>query len=353
MGANLLTIVATLALQTPQPDTSLSSRPAGIAFERTSDLLQYNRVQGLSLGMGFQVPVPGVRWTNVYGTVRYGLSDERVTARITVVRSTSGNRLALSGYHDVADLDPFSPGRTFANTFNGLFAGHDNGDYALARGATVRLERSIRTGTTLVVAGQVERLSSVSRAARSAVNDFLGGSGLFPPNPAIEQGTFVGAAGQLRGVGRVRWTANADVVTGGGETTGRVFGSLLRRIGSGLGLTFRVKAGAATQPTAPQWLFRLGGLNTVRGFEYGVLRAPAFWAGQLDVSPFGGRVRPVAFVDAGQAATISRLLSSTALVGGGVGLSFFRGLIRFDLSRPITRDGGDKVRFDLVIQGAR
>lgn len=352
MGANLLNIIVTLALQSSQPDTSLSTTH-GIAFERVSDLLQYNRVQGLSLGLGYRVPLPGVPAASVYGTVRYGLSDERVTGRLTVVRSAPASRIALSGYHDIADLDPFSPGRTFANTFNGLLAGHDNGDYALSRGAAVRYERSMRAGMELVLAGQVERLSSASRAARSALNDFLGGTGLFPPNPAVDEGTFARASAQVRNAGRTRWTVNADVLAGSGQTTGRLFGDVLRALGTGFGLTVRVKAGAATEPAMSQSLFRLGGLNTVRGFEYGTLRAPAFWAGQIDMTPFGGRARPVVFLDAGQAARISSLLSSTVLVGAGVGLSLLSGLIRFDLSRPLSPDGAEKVRFDFVIQGAR
>jgi hemolysin activation/secretion protein len=118
-------------------------------------------------------------------------------------------------------------------------------------------------------------------------------------------------------------------------------------------MTLRLKAGAATEPAMAQTLFRLGGLGTVRGFEYGTLRAPAFWAAQLDVTPFGARVRPVIFLDAGQASRISGLFSSSALVGGGVGLSLFSGLIRFDLSHPISPDQSGKVRFDLVIRGAR
>jgi outer membrane translocation and assembly module TamA len=109
----------------------------------------------------------------------------------------------------------------------------------------------------------------------------------------------------------------------------------------------------ATRAGPPQVLFRLGGINTVRGFEYGTLRAPAFWAGQLDVTPFGGRARPVLFLDVGQAASFSKLLSSTALVGAGVGLSLFEGLIRFDLSRPISPERGKRLRFDLVVRGAR
>jgi hypothetical protein len=353
MGTNLLIVVATLALQSPQQDTSANTTAHGIAFERLSDLLQYNRVQGLSLGAGYRARLPGTVATNAYGTLRYGLSDERVTGRLTLLGNVAGGCLALSGYHDIADLDPFSSGRSVTNTVNGLFAGHDNGDYALARGGSASFETPIRAGVELILIGRVEQLTSVGRAARSAVNDFLGGTGLFPPNPPVDEGTFTGGSAGLRGVGTTRWKLTADVLGGDGRTTGRVYGDVRRSIGSGLGITLRLKAGAGTEPAMPQTLFRLGGLGTVRGFEYGTLRAPAFWAAQLDITPFGARMRPVIFLDAGQTSRISSLFSASALVGGGVGLSLFSGLIRFDLSRPISPDQSGKVRFDLVIQGVR
>lgn len=354
MGANLLIVVASLALQSPQQDTSADTSTAhGIGFERLSDLFQYNRVQGLSLGAGYRVRLPGTLTANAYGTLRYGLSDDRITGRLTIAGNTAAGRLALSGYHDIADLDPFSPGRSVSNTVNGLFAGHDNGDYALASGGSASIEMPIRVGLGLILAGRVERLTSVRRVARSAVNDLLGGTGLFPPNPQVAEGTFAGGAARLRRVGTTRWNLTADVLGGDGRTTGRIYGDVRRGIGSGVGITLRLKAGAATEPALPQALFRLGGLGTVRGFEYGTLRGPGFWAAQLDITPFGARVRPVIFLDAGQASRISSLFSSSALVGGGVGLSLFRGLIRFDLSRPISPDQSRKVRFDLVLQGVR
>ena len=353
MGANLLNVLVTLTLQSPQTDTSFdTSATHGIAFERVSDLLQYNRVQGLSLGLGYQVPVSGPT-ARLHGTVRYGFSDERVTGRLTFLLNVGAGLLVFTGYHDISDLDPFSPGRTVANTLNGLFAGHDNGDYALSRGAGVRFEKPLKAGLDLVVNGRVERLSSVSRVARSAINDFVGGTGLFPPNPPVHEGIFALISAQARNRGRTRWNVTADVLGGGGRTTGRLYGDLLRRVGRGWGLTLRLKAGVATEPATPQTLFRQGGVNTVRGFEYGSLRSPAFWAGQLDVTPFDGRVRPVLFIDAGQASRMSRVFSSTAIVGAGVGLSLFRGLLRFDLSQSISPDQAGKVRFDLLVQSAR
>jgi hypothetical protein len=360
MGANFLIAAATVLLQS-SPDTAARPSPSqpadtairnGFAFERLSDLFQYNRVQGVSLGAGYRVPLPGP-FTAGYATLRYGVSDDRVTGRFSVVRDAPGGRWVFSGYHDVADVDPFSPGRGFSNTFDALFAGHDNGDYVLARGGSATLETSIGTGMGLILGARFERQSSVRSVAKSAVNDFLGGTGVFPPNGPAREGTFGIGLIRLSGFGGLRWNLTVDALAGAGQVRPRVFGNLRWRSGWRRGITVQLKAGAGGEPALPQTLFRLGGLNTVRGFEYGSQRAPAFWAGQLDIAPLGGRVRPVMFLDAGQAGAISDLVSSTVLVGGGVGISLLRGLLRFDLSRAISPDSNRKLRFDVVIQGVR
>ncbi|HEU5051274.1 MAG TPA: ShlB/FhaC/HecB family hemolysin secretion/activation protein, partial [Gemmatimonadales bacterium] len=120
----------------------------------------------------------------------------------------------------------------------------------------------------------------------------------------------------------------------------------------------RLKAGVAENAAPPQMQFRLGGMQTVRGFEYGTLMAPAFWAAQLDVSPLKGTIRPVLFIDAGQAAPLDGLFESEALAGGGIGVSVYSPLlrttlIRMDLSHPISPDEGGKWRFDLVFSPVR
>jgi hemolysin activation/secretion protein len=125
-----------------------------------------------------------------------------------------------------------------------------------------------------------------------------------------------------------------------------------RSVGKRQGLTVRVKGGVATEPTLNQTAFRLGGIGTVRGHDYGVRRGQAFWAAQLDVTPLPGRLRPVLFVDAGQAGGAGSLFSGRVLAGAGVGLSVFGGLLRFDLSRAVSPDEA-RIRFDMVVQGAR
>ena len=102
MGANFLNLLlSTAVLQSPPSDIatpfspdSLAAKPgSGIAYERLSDALRYDRVQGLSLGIGYRVRMPGVNFTTLHGTVRYGLSDERVTGQHRMSSNFRSNQL--------------------------------------------------------------------------------------------------------------------------------------------------------------------------------------------------------------------------------------------------------------------
>ena len=334
------------------PDSVTGQRWHGFSYERLTDAFRYDRVQGISLGLGYRVRAPGLAFTNLYGTVRYGFSDERVTGRLSLVRDAPDGRLTVSGYRDVLNVDPFAPAPGFGNSFNALFVAHDDGDYALAHGGSAQYETSLRTGLELTLGARYERQTSVDRAAESEVNDFLGGTGVFPPNPPVDEGHFGGGFARLSGVGDLRWHATADVLGGAGTTTGRVYGDLRYGIGGSRGLTVRLKSGIATSPTLPQSEFRLGGIGTVRGHDYGERRGQAFWAAQVDVAPVKGRLRPVLFVDAGQAGGAESLLSGKVLAGAGVGLSMFGGLLRFDLSHSLAPDDPG-LRFDIAIQQPR
>jgi hypothetical protein len=185
------------------------------------------------------------------------------------------------------------------------------------------------------------------------VNDLLGGSGRLAENPPVDQGPIVGGGVRLTGNDSRRWTVGGDVLGGEGRTTGRLFGAIRQDVGDARGLTLRVAAGVATAPTLAQAEFRLGGLGTVRGFDYGSRRGQAFGAAQLDLAPLRGRLRPVLFIDAGQTGPADGLFDTDALVGAGAGISLFNGLVRFDLSHPVSPDTGGKVRFDIVLQAVR
>ncbi len=339
------------------PDDITLRKPRGIAYQNLSDLVQYNRVQGLSLGAGYRERVPGTTFSDLFATVRYGLSDERVTGRLSLVRDAPRGRLVASVYRDMADADPFSAGRTLANTASALFTGHDYADYYLATGAGVSFQLSLGTGVDLTLSARGERQRSVEQRAHSAVNDFLGGTGDFPANPPIADGDYGLAGARVDGYGALRWWLAAEGLGGTGVTSGRLMGQVQRGFGGVRGATIRLKAGYAGREM-PQLLFRAGGLNTVRGFEYAALRGQAFWAAQLDVSPFTSNFRPVVFLDAGRAGRPEDLFSRGTLVGGGIGISIYSPLLRstlfrLDLSHSITPDTGARWRFDIVMQPVR
>lgn len=352
-------VVADLASITEElPDVMTDRRAASFGYERTSDAVQYNRVQGLSVGAGARLSVPGMPFTDVFPTVRYGFSDKRVTGRLALVHDGPQGRFTVAGYRDVADVDPFSPGLTLANSASALFTAHDYGDYFLATGAEAGLVTSVGLGTDLSVSLRGERQRSMEREARSWINDQLGGDGLMPLNPPVLEGDFGIVGARLTHVGGWRWMVAAEGMAGRSLTTGRAYAGVQRSAGGSRGFTLRLKAGIAEGSAPPQLQFRLGGRETVRGFDYAVLTGRAFWAAQLDVSPLKGTIRPVLFIDAGQAGDPDQLFDSKALVGGGAGVSMYSPLlhatlIRLDLSHPITPDNGDAWRFDLVFSPVR
>jgi hypothetical protein len=251
-------------------------------------------------------------------------------------------------------VDALSPGQTVSNTLDAIFVAHDNADYALATGGALAWETTFANGLELTLRARVERQRSVVREASSSVNDWLGGDGEFPENPAIDEGTFGGLEARLGGTagGALRWWLAADGLAGAGTSTGRVYGEVRADRGKRAGVTLRARAGIATTPTLGQLAFRAGGPATVRGFDYGVQRGQAFWSAQLDVAPLPGRIRPVVFADAGRASDSGDLFSGRVLVGAGAGVSLLHGLLRFDLSRRLSPDAA-RLRFDITVGAMR
>lgn len=333
--------------------TRISGIPrGGIDYERLGTLFLFNRVQGLSIGGGYQWQPPGWAFSMFEPRLRYGFSDGIPIASLAFSRDAPGGKLTVRAYHEMEEPDPFSHGLTFANSFNALFDASDDADYYLGSGGTVGFIHSIALGVDWTIQAGGEDQESVATQTTSAINDFLGGSGILPPNPPVADGFFGTLLTKLEGqTGSARWMVAGSGITGSPGTGGRVYGSWQQQVGGKKGLTFRTKAGIASDSTLPQLLFRAGGPETVRGFTYGTQMGQALWSLQVDYAPTAGWVRPVLFTDVGQSAAPKLLFNSTVLVGGGVGVSFVRGLVRFDLSHPWYGAGGFK--FELALRAVR
>lgn len=339
-------ISALAQLEEDLPDQWVGHQRLALAWERFSDLFRFNRVQGPSLGVGYQLR-PGPAFTTVHVTARFGLADQRPTGALTWRRDGPGGRLDLSVYRAVQDMEPWTNGQGIGNSLNALFTGHDDADYLLALGGG--LSYTWHTGLLRDVELGLygERLRSMTVEAGSIFADLVG-DGEFQPNPPIDEGDFFrGTVRHVGTLGPLEWRQGAETLVGSDRGAVRLWTSfgVPFAIGSRTG-TLTLRGGISRGDRLPQLLARVGGTETVRGYTHGTRVGRDFWAAQID---FGlgssSYFAPVAFVDVGDTFT------GDPLVGVGAGLSVLHGLVRFNLAKGV--NPGTDVRFDLLVSAPR
>ena len=326
----------------------------GLAWDKLADIARFNRVQGPSFGLGYEVR-PGPRFTTLRGSARFGISDRRFTGSLTWRRDGPGGALEIKAYRSIFEVEPWSAGQSLGNSLNAAFAGHDDADYFLSHGG--ELSYYPYTGplrdTRFAVA--FERHDAIRTRAGSSLNEALGGPGVFQLNPTVIEGEFVRASIRPSWrTGRTRISAGVDGMAGDGLAGGRGWAaarvpfSIMGRTGA-----LSLRGGHTVGDSLPQLRFRVGGPATVRGYDYGVLRGEGFWSAQLDVAlTQAWALAPVAFIDVGDTfAFDERFDASDALVGVGVGASLLNGWLRFNLAKPLNPSGS--VRFDLLFGAPR
>ena len=187
--------------------------------------------------------------------------------------------------------------------------------------------------------------------AGSALNDWLGGSGVLPPNPDVVAGTFLRTAVRpTRRLGASRVQLGVEGLVGDSAAGGRAWLNAripFRLTGRSGALT--LTTGHAIGDSLPQLRFRVGGPATVRGYDYGTRVGRGIWAAQLDVAlSRHWLVAPVVFADVGDTYGSDRF---DPLVGVGGGLSFFGGWLRFNGAVGLNPSGD--FRFDLLFGAPR
>lgn len=345
---------ATLAkLERSLPAEWIGRQTAGLVFERFSDIMRFNRVQGFSFGAGYRVLQSGFNSLLVSG--RYGISDHRATGALTMRRDGPGGRLDIGAWRTFRETDPWTRGASFGNTMNAMFAGHDDAGYFLAMGGGGEFQGNTGLLRDWDVSARFERVRSVSVRARSGLNDLLGGSGIFPPNPPILDGDFVGAsAHRPKSLGPVNVEAGLDALAGvggagQGRTGARLWGTGRLRFNlAGRGGTVTLRGGVNAGDSLPQLFLAVGGPETVRGYGYGTRSGRSMWSGQFDFT-LGTRsvITPVIFADVGNVG--GSPFDPLASVGGGV--SLLSGMIRFNLAKGLSPKSG--LRFDLLFRAPR
>jgi hypothetical protein len=237
--------------------------PAKASVTRLSDIVRFDRVQGVAVGAGMRVESRELG-VSLRPSLGIGLADGRVTGGIEIGVLRRNSSLSTLHFYaerrirDFSDLSVISP---TLNSFTAQESGDDHGDYVLVEGGGVRVEGPAWSGRWSVHAGY-EDPSAVGISATPARGSFrpqvdLGGSGYWTGGVAY-------GVGDPGGDG---FFASYDL--GGGDLWGRFTAAY--QFSGPIGATefrFRGYDGWSSKGT-PAWrTFVLGGRGTLLGEEY-------------------------------------------------------------------------------------
>lgn len=327
-------------------------RKLAIAWEKFAEIVQYNRVQALSGGIGVEFQ-PGPKFTTLLLTGRFGIGDLRPTASALWRYDGPDGQLDLRAYRTVFEVEPWTKGLTIGNSMNAFWAGHDDADYFLASGGGWSLIWNHGVLRDTKILGAVEYHESMEKTTDVAFPNLFGDFS-FPPNPSVDEGWyFRGTLDRRDPIGVVTLREGAEVLAGEARSGARLWGSaeipfaVFRRTGN-----IMLRGGVVFGDTIAQLQYRIGGPQTVRGYAYGTRQGRSFWSAQLDYALLRSAViTPVLFVDVGDT------FDGEPLVGVGAGVSLLGGLVRFDLSKGLRAAApgleAPAVRFDLRFRAPR
>jgi hypothetical protein len=337
-----------LALRGQLPAELIGSATPLFSIDRFADLLRYNRAEGLAAGAGISWPLGGP-YVTLAVRGRYAFTDQRLQAAVALRRDVIGGRTEMSLFREMTDADPLAHGLGPGNSFRALFLALDDGSYLFAQGVEVRREFSYRNAADVSLGIRFAQERAPNHLAHAALHQLLGGRGDFAPLDPVRPGTFTTVtAGISGGLVPTSWKVGAEVTTGAGATAGRLWAAAsgeLRGPGS-LQIALNGWAGAGAGDSVPQREFRLGGTQTLRGYEAGTFRGPSAYAGSVDVSLRRRGLSPVVFADVGQASERGVTFHGDPRVSVGAGVVALGGLVRVHAARPVASRA--PWRFDLV-----
>jgi hypothetical protein len=237
-----------------------------LATGSLSDLAHVNRIQGLTLGFGGVIGLPGR--IALRPSVAYGTSDHRLTGSLVAAWSTGGTELSLSASRRVRDFSDLPVIAPLMNSILAQEGGNDHGDYVLLHGLAAGVRRRLSGRTAATVEVGIEESGSVTTRASPA-------SGSYRPNPALGSGPYrvlrLGVERSGGGVGMRHDLQGRLSLEGGEGADDYVRVSGVGRWSVGLGrseLLVRTYLGVGTDALPPHRSFVLGGRGTLVGEPY-------------------------------------------------------------------------------------
>ncbi|HUF30826.1 MAG TPA: ShlB/FhaC/HecB family hemolysin secretion/activation protein [Gemmatimonadaceae bacterium] len=314
-----------------------------------SGLLRYNRVEGLSAGVGIEQ-----RFGRGYmgaATIRLGTADLEPNAELVAMRGSGRDSLGIGAYRRLAVANDWGDPLGFGPSLSSFLFARDQGLYYRTGGAELRGIRQ-REGALLwrVFAERQWRANVETQISLPKLfNDTR-----FIPNIAANRADLLGASmryNRTLGLDPRGWRALTDLRVEGAVGDFE-FGRAMADVTVSHSITSRLdgaltgSGGASAGDVPVQRLWYIGGGHTVRGHQIGTMAGNAFWMGRAELGMGSVAARPVIFYDVGWAGDRSSFDSpGVPLQGAGVGASFLDGVLRFDLAKGIRPVSGWRAEF--------
>ena len=341
-------LVATLSIGL-QPGWS-PQRPE-IMWARERGQVRYNRVEGLSAGVGVR-QVLGQGFT-AEGLVRLGHADLSPNAELLLQQAYGRQTIQYGFYRRLESASDWGAPFGFGASLSTLIFGRDEGFYYRTAGAEV--VGSFDRGSLLTLRLFAEDHRDADVETHFSLANVINGLRMIG-NIAAEEGFLAGASLRSRasrGLDPQGFRAHSDLrleIGQGDDGYGR--GAMDVTLSRGLGRfagAITGGGGASVGDLPVQRLWFLGGSQTVRGQRAGTAAGDAYWLGKAELGTSFTLARPVVFYDVGWAGDRGAWRNpGQPLSGAGVGVSLMDGMVRFDLSRGIAPR--QDVRFDMYLE---
>ncbi len=307
-----------------------------------SDLLRFNRVEGLSAGVHVS-QVLGAGYTlNAVG--RIGHADLHANGELSLARSNGARSVTTTVYHRLAATNPeWGGGLSLGPSLPAFIYGRDEGFYYRTTGVELRERRERRRGvleytlflerqwtagdTDVVNTYSLARLIADRRFRRNIESEDLSVTGV----SAMYSRVLLDRPQGLR----VTTVLNGEAGTGTFQyARASVEGTITRPVSRfSTALTGAIGSSVGDVPRQRGWF--VGGVRTVRGQIAGTQDGDAFWLARAEVGTKQGVFRPVGFFDVGSAGSRNAFGKLKPQRGAGVGIGVLDGLIRVDFSRGL------------------
>ncbi len=303
------------------------------------DLLRYNRVEALSIGVRGQVrPRTFAGPLSLTGVVRLGIADREPNVTVDIARETLVRRVSLRLYNELVAIDERARHFGVSNSLLALTVGRDDGDYFRRSGALLEWTPPTAGRRSFRVRGYAEHHRPAQVETNFAILHWGSDTWSFRPNIDADRGWEYGASAELT----PHWGSDPDLTQGGldlslqaaaGDTE-YIRAALLGRVQVPLpaGLRMNLEAGAGTSWGSPsvQRLWYLGGPLTLRGYAPRIGGGESFGRARGELTRASSLGAVTLFSDFGWAGDRDDIRFDDALYSVGVGVSILDGLVRFD-----------------------